>query len=53
MVAGAHPFSTILVLYTLLFQAVRRCYFVEQRGAGGVSTPDLDDDDAYDEMEQG
>eukprot|EP00903_Cladosiphon_okamuranus_P005970 g5894.t1 len=35
------------------FRAVRRCYFAEQRGAGGPTSPDLDDEEAYDEMEQG
>ena len=34
-------------------QAVRRCYFAEQRGAGGPTSPDLEDEDTYDEMEQG
>ncbi|CAM9521296.1 unnamed protein product, partial [Laminaria digitata] len=35
------------------FRAVRRCYFAEQRGAGGPAAPDLEDEDTYDEMEQG
>lgn len=35
-------------------QAIRRCYFTEQRGAaaGGIHL-DVDDEEAFDEMEQG
>ena len=34
-------------------QAVRRCYFAEQKGTGAPASPDLEDEDTYDEMEQG
>ena len=35
-------------------QAIRRCYFTEQRGAAaGANQSDVDDEEAFDEMEQG